>query len=110
MAEAPPAPQPVQQLPNEPAPTLQEGCVQGCQGYLKRRTKILKRWKKQWFSIAPGKQAGGVAGLEWNIMEVYLLVHTLCCLNLRGNFKAFREEKCAASASLYTGMAVWVTV
>ena len=56
MAEAPPDPQPVQQLPREPAPILQEGRVQGCQGYLTRRTKFLKRWKKQWFSITPGKQ------------------------------------------------------
>ena len=56
MAEAPPDPQPVQQLPREPAPILQEGRIQGCQGYLTRRTKFLKRWKKRWFSITPGKQ------------------------------------------------------
>ena len=56
MTEAPPDPQPVQQLPREPAPILQEGRIQGCQGYLTRRTKFLKRWKKRWFSITPGKQ------------------------------------------------------
>lgn len=50
--------QSLQELPSESAPILQEGRVQGCQGYLQKRTKILRRWKKQWFSIDPGKQAG----------------------------------------------------
>jgi len=56
MAEAPPAPQPVQQLESGPPPQLQEGYIQGCGGYLKRRNKILKRWKEQWISVNPGEQ------------------------------------------------------
>lgn len=51
----PPAPQPVQQPAQQAAPILQEGYIQVCQGYLKRRTTILKRWKKQWFGVAPGE-------------------------------------------------------
>lgn len=54
-AEQPPAPQPVQQAAQGPPPVLREGYIQGCQGYLKRRTKFLKRWKKQWFSVVPGE-------------------------------------------------------
>ena len=52
---APPDPQPVQQPAQQAPPLLQEGYIQTCQGYLKRRTNILKRWKKQWFGIAPGE-------------------------------------------------------
>ena len=50
---APPDPQPVQRLAQQTLPLL--GYIQACQGYLKRRTNILKRWKKQWFGIAPGE-------------------------------------------------------
>ena len=35
--------------------TLQEGYIQGCQGYLDRKTSILKRWKKRWISVEPGE-------------------------------------------------------
>ena len=52
---APPDPQPVQRPAQQAPPLLQEGYIQTCQGYLKRRTNILKRWKKQWFCIAPGE-------------------------------------------------------
>ena len=52
---APPDPQPVQRPAQQAPPLLQEGYIQTCQGYLKRRTNILKRWKKQWFGIAPGE-------------------------------------------------------
>ena len=51
----PPADQPVQQPESAPRLQLQEGHIQSCTGYLKRRTKILKRWKKGWISIEPGK-------------------------------------------------------
>ena len=55
MAAAPPVDQPVQQPESAPRLQLQEGSIQGCTGYLKRRTKILKRWKKGWISIVPGE-------------------------------------------------------
>lgn len=54
MAEAPPSLQPVQQLESAPRPQLVEGSIQTCSGFLKRRTKILRRWKKGWISVEPG--------------------------------------------------------
>ena len=55
-SEQPPAPQPVQQASQGPPPLLQEGYIQLCQGgYLKRRSTILKRWKKAWYSVTPGE-------------------------------------------------------
>ena len=53
--EAPPAPQPVQAPAEQPRLLLLEGYIQECEGYLERKTKILKRWKKEYFKIAPGK-------------------------------------------------------
>lgn len=55
MAAVPPADQPVQQIEAAPRLQLQEGSIQSCSGYLKRRTTILKRWKKGWISVDPGK-------------------------------------------------------
>ena len=55
--DTPPVPQPIQQAESGPAPTLQEGCFQGCEGYLRRQSKILKRWKLEWLKIEPGKIA-----------------------------------------------------
>ena len=55
MAASVPADQPVQQPQNPQRLQLQEGRIQSCNGYLKRRTKILRRWKKGWISVEPGK-------------------------------------------------------
>lgn len=55
MAASVPADQPVQQAENAQRLQLQEGSIQSCNGYLKRRTKILRRWKKGWISVEPGK-------------------------------------------------------
>ena len=57
--DAPPAPQPVQQAAAPPPPVLQQGYIQGYEGHLHRRTKILKRWKKEWLKIVPGKLTSG---------------------------------------------------
>lgn len=54
--EAPPPAQPIQQAEAAPAPTLLQGQVQGFEGHLHRKTKILKRWKKEWLKIAPGEK------------------------------------------------------
>lgn len=50
--EASPTPQPIE---TRPAPTMREGYFQGCEGYLKRKSKILKRWKLEWLKVEPGK-------------------------------------------------------
>ncbi len=50
-----PADAPVQQAVREREPSLQEGCIQPCQGYLRRRSSILRRWKKEWLDVVPGK-------------------------------------------------------
>ena len=42
--------QPEQQQPL----TLQEGFIQSCQGYMERKSKYLKRWKRRWFAVEPG--------------------------------------------------------
>ena len=42
--------QPEQQQPL----TLQEGLIQPCQGYMERKSKYLKRWKRRWFAVEPG--------------------------------------------------------
>ena len=34
---------------------LKEGQIQQCNGYLMRRTKHLKRWKKEFIDVIPGK-------------------------------------------------------
>ena len=36
-------------------PELKEGSIQNCHGYLMRRTKYLKRWKKEFVDIVPGE-------------------------------------------------------
>ena len=53
--EEPPAPQPVQAPVEQERPLLLEGYIQSCEGYLKRKTKILKRWKKEYFKVVPGE-------------------------------------------------------
>ena len=101
MAEAPPDPQPVQQLPREPAPILQEGRVQGCQGYLTRRTKFLKRWKKQWFSITPGKQPSE------RLATPHLQVTRLLCNDVTC-FSEQRREKVHIHVHLLVGITLIV--
>ena len=53
----PPAPQPVAQA-DIPKPTLLQGVVQNCEGYLGRQSKILKRWKKEWLQVVAGEWLG----------------------------------------------------
>ena len=50
-----PAPQP-QQAESAPRPTLQQGYIQGYECYLKRKSKYLKRWKKEWLKVVPGEE------------------------------------------------------
>ena len=49
-----PAPQLVQEAEAARPPTLVSGAVQRYQGYVTRKTTLLKRWKKQWIEIEPG--------------------------------------------------------
>ena len=70
MAEAPPADQPVQQLESAQPLELEEGSIQRCSGYLTRRTKILKRWKKGWISVDPGN-----GGRRAPLKEVQIDLH-----------------------------------
>ena len=63
--DAPPAPQPIQRAEDGPRPSLQQGYIQNCEGYLHRKTKILKRWKKEWLKVVTGKKSTNVgAGLQ----------------------------------------------
>ena len=48
------AQQHVAQLEQQQSLTLQEGLVQFCQGYMERKSKYLKRWKRSWFAVEPG--------------------------------------------------------
>ena len=50
-----PAPQPIQQAEDAPRPLLQQGFIQNHEGYLRRKSTILKRWKKEWLKIQPGE-------------------------------------------------------
>lgn len=52
----PPAPQPIAQPAEDPRPLLQQGCVQDCEGFLSRQSKILKRWKTDWLEVIAGEQ------------------------------------------------------
>ena len=36
-------------------PELKEGVIQECNGHLMRRSKYLKRWKKEFVHVVPGK-------------------------------------------------------
>ena len=55
-AEAPASPAAAAAATGEPpiVPPLQEGYIQGCDGYLRRRSRVLRRWKVEWFSVQPG--------------------------------------------------------
>lgn len=48
-------PQLIHQAEGGPATTLKQGCSQYYEGYLRRQSKILKRWKLEWLKIEPGK-------------------------------------------------------
>ena len=50
--------------PNKVSLTLQEGYIQECQGYLERKSRILKRWKKRWISVEPGEFYSIITGEE----------------------------------------------
>ena len=54
LVEEPPALQPVQAPEQKKQPTLVEGRFQFCEGHMKRRSKILKRWKKEYIEVVPG--------------------------------------------------------
>lgn len=54
LAEEPPALQQVQSPEQEKRPTLVEGSFQSCEGHIERRSKILKRWKKEYIKVIPG--------------------------------------------------------
>ena len=60
--------QPVQAAEQEKQPTLVEGCFQSCEGHIQRRSKILRRWKKEYIKVIPGIASfytpaiGGIAG------------------------------------------------
>lgn len=53
-AEEPPALQPVLLPEQEKQPILTEGHFQSCEGHMERRSKILKRWKKEYIKVIPG--------------------------------------------------------
>ena len=38
------------------APILQKGYIQSYDGYLRRRSKYFKRWRKEWFNVIPGER------------------------------------------------------
>ena len=54
LVEEPPDLQPVQSPEQEKQPTLVEGSFQSCEGHIERRSKILKRWKKEYIKVIPG--------------------------------------------------------
>ena len=66
LVEEPPALQPVQSPEQEKRPTLVEGSFQLCEGHMERRSKILKRWKKEYIKVIPG--TAGLYGAEWPCM------------------------------------------
>ena len=61
----------VQAPEQEKQPTLVEGYFQSCEGHMKRRSKILKRWKKEYIKVIPGSYCRYVCvespDLEWGI-------------------------------------------
>ena len=52
--EEPPPLQAVQAAEQEKQPILVEGRFQSCEGHIQRRSKILKRWKKEYIKVIPG--------------------------------------------------------
>ena len=47
--------QTVQSIEQERRPSLVEGYFHSCEGHIERRSKILKRWKKEYIKVVPGK-------------------------------------------------------
>ena len=45
-------------------PDIKEGRIQKCDGHLMRRTKYLRRWKKEYVEILPGKK------LHFTVLDV----------------------------------------
>ena len=68
-SQVPPVPQPIQQTEDSPQPTLQQGYIQECEGYLYRQSRILKRWKREWLKIVPG------------ICHSHLTTHFVCLVS-----------------------------
>ena len=47
--------QSVQSIEQERRPSLVEGYFHSCEGQIERRSKILKRWKKEYIKVIPGE-------------------------------------------------------
>lgn len=77
--QLPPTMQAVDQGAPPPPPIFREGFIYPHAGYLKRRTAILKRWKREWFCVVPGKLYSGVSSHEHAdiLVEVEILKHSL---------------------------------
>lgn len=71
LAEEPPALQPVQSPEQEKQPTLVEGHFQSCEGHMERRSKILKRWKKEYIKVIPGASRGDIVPRD----KIKIFVH-----------------------------------
>ena len=54
VVEQPIALQSVQSSEQKKQPTLVEGNFQLCEGHIERKSKILKRWKKEYIKVIPG--------------------------------------------------------
>lgn len=46
--------QPIQSVEQERRPCMVEGNFHSCEGQIERRSKILKRWKKEYIKVIPG--------------------------------------------------------
>lgn len=73
MAAAPPAPQQPLVL------QLREGHIQACGGRLHRRTKFLKRWKKEWITVDPGEF---IAAIRSKFTVIVYVVRSHNCYDL----------------------------
>ena len=47
--------QSIQSMEQERRPSLVEGHFHPCEGQIERRSKILKRWKKEYIKVIPGR-------------------------------------------------------
>ena len=60
---------------------LKEGAFQPCQGYLMRRTKYLKRWRRQYINIVPSKNMITMCGYvyrEYHIRLIFVVRIKVC--------------------------------
>ena len=53
--------QSVKSVEQERRPSLVEGYFHSCEGHIERRSKILKRWKKEYIKVVPGKPYSYIA-------------------------------------------------